>query len=174
VSGDSVPAIVVMGVAGCGKSTIAAALATRLNQPLVDADDLHAPEAVAKMAAGIPLTDEDRAPWLERVSFHIARTRANEAPPILACSALKICYRDTIRSYADGPVYFVHLMGSQELLTQRLQERRGHFMPIALLESQLATLEPLHEDEPGISVAIDMPVEEIVDTIIRQLQPAHS
>lgn len=163
-----------MGVAGSGKSTIASALSRRLAQLLVDADDLHAPEAISKMAAGTPLTDEDRAPWLQRVSLRIAEVRAEGVPPVVACSALKTRYRDMIRASADGPVHFVHLTGSRELLAHRLEARSGHFMPTVLLESQLAALEPLRDDEPGMSITIDGSVEEIVEAVVRNLQPVPS
>lgn len=139
------PRIVVMGVSGCGKSTVATLLAALLDVPYVDADDLHPAANVARMRAGTPLTDADRAPWLDTV----ARTLA-DAPGgvVVACSALRRTYRDRLRAGAPGTC-FVHLDGSPELLAARLGARTDHFMPASLLGTQLATLEPLAADEPG-------------------------
>ncbi len=147
-----------MGVSGAGKSAIGTALAAALGVPFVDGDDLHAQANVARMAAGIPLTDADRAPWLERVGATLAA-----APDglVVACSALKRAYRDAIRA-AVPDVAFVHLAGSPELLRRRLDGRVGHFMPAALLDSQLATLEPLAPDEAGVVLSIEPSVDGIV------------
>lgn len=145
------PHIVVMGVSGCGKSTVGAALAARLGVPFLDADDLHPAANVAKMAAGHPLTDDDRMPWLARVGGELS---AATGGLVIACSALKRSYRDAILAAAPATV-FVFLNGSRALLESRMQHRAGHFMPASLLDSQLATLEPLAPDEPGITVALD-------------------
>ncbi|UPH71634.1 gluconokinase [Abyssibius alkaniclasticus] len=146
--------IVVMGVSGCGKSTFGQALAAALGVAFSDGDDLHTAENIAKMAAGQPLDDEDRAPWLARVGAQLA----DEAGRVVACSALKRAYRDTIRSHAPE-VVFVHLHGARALLQARMTTRPGHFMPARLLDSQLATLEPPATDERAIRVDIALPPE---------------
>lgn len=155
-------AIVVMGVSGCGKSTVAAALAERLGGLYADADSLHSEEALAKMAAGTPLTDHDRAPWLRRVAQLIERETRGRTPAVVACSALRRRYRDVLRTHSGGDVFFVHLSGSVGVLSQRMAARTGHFMPPALLESQLNTLEPLETDEAGVVVDIDDTVDNVV------------
>jgi len=132
--------VVVMGVAGVGKTTVGRLLATRLDAAFLDADDFHPEANVAKMRAGIPLDDADRAPWLARLHDELASHAARDASVVLACSALKAAYRRTL---ADGlAVRFVHLTGDRTLLAQRMAARRGHYMPATLLDSQLATLEP--------------------------------
>lgn len=158
-TGMTGPRIVVMGVSGCGKTTIGDLVARGLGAPFLDGDSLHPVENVAKMAAGIPLTDEDRWPWLATVGSELAN--AGDGGLVLACSALKRCYRDAIRALAPGTV-FLHLHGSKEVLGSRLEGRSGHFMPAALLDSQLATLEPLESDETGIVVDIAAPVSQVV------------
>jgi gluconokinase len=157
--------IVIMGVAGCGKSSVGEALAQRLGIPYRDGDDLHTPQAVEKMRTGIPLTDDDRWPWLDRV----AATLAAEAPIILGCSALKRAYRDRVRRGASGPVTLVHLAGSRELIASRMAARTGHYMPTSLLDSQFAALEPPGPDE-AITVDIDQPLTSLVNTILTQLE----
>ncbi|MFN3993503.1 MAG: gluconokinase [Tabrizicola flagellatus] len=157
--------IILMGVAGCGKSSVGEGLAARLGIPYRDGDDLHTPEAVEKMRAGIPLTDEDRWPWLDRV----AGVLAAEAPVIVGCSALKRVYRDRIRAGAGGPVRFVHLAGSREVIAARMAKRTGHYMPTSLLDSQFAALEPPGPEE-ALTVDIDQPLEAIVDQIAVQLE----
>ena len=147
------PVLVVMGVSGSGKSTVGAALALELGVPFVDADGLHPAANVAKMAAGIPLTDDDRWPWLKLVGETLAG--ADDTGMVVACSALKRVYREAIVAEAPS-VRFVFLNASRELLEARVANRPGHFMPASLLDSQLATLEPLAADEPGITVAPDL------------------
>ena len=156
--------LVIMGVSGCGKSSVGAGLATRLGLNYRDGDDLHPPENVAKMRAGMPLTDGDRWPWLDRVG----QVLLAEAPVIVGCSALKRAYRDRIRTAAGGPVTFVHLAGSQEVIAARMALRQGHYMPLSLLDSQFAALEPPAAEE-AITVSIDQPLEAIVADILRQL-----
>lgn len=145
------PVLVVMGVAGCGKSTLAAQLAQRLGWPLQEGDALHPQANVDKMAAGQPLDDADRWPWLHLVAAWIDACRAADEPGIITCSALKRAYRDLLRR--EG-VRFVHLTGSRDLLAQRMQVRSGHFMPPSLLDSQLATLEAPGADEAAITIDI--------------------
>jgi carbohydrate kinase (thermoresistant glucokinase family) len=139
-----------MGVSGSGKSTVASMLALRLGVPFVDADGLHPAQNVAKMAAGIPLTDRDRGPWLDRVGEELA-----DAPVgvVVACSALRLTYRSVLRGHAPDAV-FVHLHGTRAQLVARLAARLDHFMPPSLLDTQLATLEPLQAEEAGVVLGI--------------------
>jgi beta-N-acetylhexosaminidase len=153
------PQVIVMGVSGCGKTTIGDLVARGLGVPFLDGDSLHPVENVAKMAAGTPLTDEDRWPWLATVGSQLAA--AGGGGLVLACSALRRSYRDAIRAQAPDTV-FLHLHGSKEVLGARVEGRSGHFMPPALLESQLATLEPLEADERGVVVDIAAPVSQVV------------
>ncbi|MCX6498828.1 MAG: gluconokinase, GntK/IdnK-type [Arthrobacter sp.] len=148
-----------MGVSGCGKTTIGDLVARELGVPFLDGDSLHPVDNVAKMAAGTPLTDADRWPWLATVGSELAA--AGNDGLVLACSALRRSYRDAIRAKAPDTV-FLHLQGSKDVLGTRLEGRSGHFMPAALLESQLATLEPLEADEGGITVDIAAPVQQVV------------
>jgi gluconokinase len=140
--------LVVMGVSGTGKSTVGQLVASRLGRPLIEGDDLHPPENKAKMAAGIPLTDDDRGPWLRAVRD--AMDAAGE-PTVVACSALRRSYRDILRT-AEGRVRFAHLVDDPDDLARRMAQRTEHFMPVTLLASQLATLEPLGDDEDGFTV----------------------
>ena len=158
--------VVVMGVSGCGKTTIGDLVARELGVPFLDGDSLHPVENVAKMAAGTPLTDDDRWPWLATVGAALAQ--AGDGGLVLACSALRRSYRDAIREQAPDTV-FLHLHGSKEVLSQRLEGRTGHFMPTTLLDSQLATLEPLQADEAGFVVDIAAPVTDVVATALTNL-----
>lgn len=153
--------VVLMGVSGCGKSSVGAALSARLGVPYIDGDDLHPAENVAKMARGEALSDADRWPWLDRV----AGVLADRAPVILGCSALKRAYRDRIRAGAGGPVRFVHLAGSRELIAGRMALRTGHYMPLSLLDSQFAALEPPGPDEGAVTVDIADPLPAMVAAI---------
>lgn len=155
-----------MGVSGCGKSTIAGVLAGRLGWPIGEGDDLHPPENVAKMATGHPLTDEDRGPWLQRIADWIhERVAAGEAG-IMTCSALRRSYRDVLR---DPHVVFVYLRGSRDEIARRLATRHGHFMPLALLDSQFATLEPPGDDEQSLTIGIGASATDQADEIITRL-----
>ena len=166
---DATPcALVVMGVSGSGKSTIAERLAARLGWRFEDGDKYHPPANVAKMSAGHPLTDEDRWPWLQAIADEIDRTCKQGEHAVVACSALKRVYRN-ILVHGRGDVRIVFLNGTQELIAGRLAARKGHFMPPGLLTSQFKTLEPPQPTERPITVSIDAPVEAIVDAIIRQL-----
>lgn len=157
--------IVLMGVAGCGKSSVGAALGAALGLPYQDGDDLHPPENVAKMSAGIPLTDADRTPWLADVGAALA----DDAPLIIGCSALKRHYRDQIRAAAGGAVTFVHLSGSRAVIEARMAARANHFMPVSLLDSQFAALEPPEPDETSLTVDIDQPLDRVVKDILAGL-----
>ncbi|QQU89017.1 gluconokinase [Corynebacterium glucuronolyticum] len=157
--------IVVMGVSGCGKSTIGHDLAARLGIEYKDGDELHPKENIDKMSSGIPLTDEDRAPWLTLVGEWLHE----RADGVIACSALKRSYRDIIRAAAPD-TSFVHLHGSYTVHLSRVTCREGHFMPSSLLDSQMATLEMLGDDEPGVLIDIDQPVDDIVEAAYQAVQ----
>jgi carbohydrate kinase (thermoresistant glucokinase family) len=161
---------VVMGVSGSGKTTIGAALARRLGWRFQEGDALHPPENVAKMRAGIPLDDEDRAPWLRAVASTIDRWRERGEAGVVTCSALKREYRDVIIGNRPG-VRLVYLTAAPALIAERLARRRGHFMPASLLESQLATLEPPGPDENALTVSVEAPVETVVERIAACLAP---
>jgi gluconokinase len=154
--------VVVMGVSGSGKSTVGSALAQRLRVAYVDADTLHPAANIAKMAAGEPLDDEDRCPWLEKLGDWLA---AQPDGGVMSCSALKRKYRDQLRAHYPD-VDFLHLDGSAELLGRRLTARSGHFMPPSLLASQLDALEPLGADEHGLTVDAGQDVTAIVDAYL--------
>jgi gluconokinase len=162
-------ALVVMGVSGSGKSTIADRLAARLGWRYEDGDRFHPPANVAKMSAGHPLTDEDRWPWLQAIADEIDRLSAAGQRAVIACSALKRSYRDVLVHGRDD-VRIVFLNGTQDLIAKRLAARKGHFMPPDLLASQFKALEPPQPGERPITVSIDAPVETIVDDIIGQLK----
>ncbi|MBE1878236.1 gluconokinase [Myceligenerans pegani] len=169
-SGRRPRAIIVMGVAGSGKTTVAALLAGRLGATFAEGDDFHSRENVAKMAAGHPLDDEDRRPWLRAIRDWLAEELEEGRTAVVPCSALRREYRDLLRTAGRaGEVRFVHLTGSYELLRERIQGRAGHFMKPTMLDSQLATLEPLRDDEPGIAVDVTPRPAEIVDEIERRL-----
>ena len=158
--------MVVMGVSGCGKSSVGLELAQQLGARFIDGDDLHPEENKAKMAAGIPLNDDDRWPWLDLVGQALAGEV--EGGTVVACSALKKVYRDRILAAAPGTV-FVHLAGSRDLLWERMTSRPNHFMPASLLDSQLATLEQIDPSEPGKSYDIAESIEQIVAQVITDL-----
>lgn len=158
--------IVLMGVAGCGKSSVGAALAPALGAQYRDGDDLHPPHNIAKMRRGEPLTDTDRWPWLTRVG----RALADDPPMIIGCSALKRSYRDHITQQATGPVLFIHLSGTRPVIETRMRARKGHFMPPALLDSQFATLQAPSPDEAAITVDIDQALDAIITNILSQIK----
>jgi gluconokinase len=168
-------ALIVMGVSGSGKTTIADRLSQRLNWDFEDGDIFHPASNVAKMSAGQPLTDEDRWPWLQAIADEIDRVCKAGEPTVIACSALKRAYRD-ILVHERSDVRIIYLEGTQELIASRLASRKGHFMPPGLLASQFNTLEPPDRGENPVTVSIDASVEAIVDDIIRQLNltPADS
>ncbi len=163
--------IVVMGVAGCGKTSIGEALAERLGWPFLEGDAFHPQSNKDKMAAGNPLTDEDRWPWLDRIAEDMAAFAGRGESAIVGCSALKRIYRDRLRGDADADtVRFIHLTGSLDVHRRRIRERSGHFMPASMLDSQLATLEPPGRDEGAITIDIDQPLDEMVDQVIAGLE----
>ncbi|MEO5874343.1 MAG: gluconokinase [Streptosporangiaceae bacterium] len=152
------PQLVVMGVTGSGKTTVGIALAHELGVPFADGDDFHGEANIAKMAAGTPLDDADRLPWLRSVGAWLGERPGGG---VIGCSALKRSYRDLLREYAPA-ARFVHLHGTPEVIHRRVAERAGHFMPESLVESQFATLEPLGPDEAGVVLDFDLPVADLV------------
>ena len=168
-------ALIVMGVSGSGKSTIADKLAERLRWSYEDGDKFHPASNVAKMSAGHPLTDEDRWPWLQAIADEIDRVCRAGQHAVIACSALKRAYRD-ILVHGRSDVRIVYLQGTQELIARRLATRKNHFMPPDLLDSQFKTLEPPEPRENPVTVSIDATVDTIVDDIVRglRLSPAQS
>lgn len=165
------PILVVMGVSGCGKSTVGALLAAALQIEFLEGDGLHSQRNIARMASGIALTDEDRKDWLELVAGHLARARHTGAGLVVACSALKRAYRDILRRGAPQLV-FVHLNGASELLGARTAQRTGHYMPASLLQSQLATLEPPTPDEQALTVDVALAPDVIVRVVLAALESA--
>jgi gluconokinase len=163
----STTTIVVMGVTGSGKSTVMHALAERLRWPSADGDTFHSAANIAKMHAGHPLTDADRRPWLAAIATWIGEQEAAGHDAVVACSALRRAYRDVLR---DGhpSVWFAHLAPPRAVAEEHLRARTGHFMPASLLDSQLATLEPLAPDEPGMVITA-VATTDAVDEILRQL-----
>jgi gluconokinase len=155
-------AVVVMGVAGCGKSTVAATLARRLGWEFAEADTFHSTANIEKMRSGIALTDEDRWPWLDAIAAWIETERARGQPCIVACSALKRRYRERLASGHDD-VRFVYLQGDYETVAARLAGRSGHYMPLSLLRSQFEALEEPGVDEKALVLSIECPVEALVD-----------
>ena len=160
--------LVVMGVAGAGKTTLAEGLAGALGWPFCEGDRLHPEANVAKMAAGAPLTDADRWPWLRALADWIAAEDRAGRNSVLACSALKRSYRDLLRGGAER-VRFVHVHGDRALLAERIGARKGHFFPAGLLESQLSALEPLAADEDGVVVDLALAPEAQVAAALRAL-----
>ncbi|HMM93959.1 gluconokinase [Phycicoccus sp.] len=160
------PLVVMMGVSGSGKTTVGAALAQRLRVPFADADDFHPPENITKMSAGVPLTDEDREPWLATIAAWLDAHR--DGGGVVSCSALKRSYRDVLRGGADAAV-FLHLHGDRGVLAARVAGRPGHFMPAALVDSQFATLEPLGADERGAALDVSAPVDGLVEQSLQLL-----
>jgi gluconokinase len=163
-------ALIVMGVSGSGKTTIASRLAARLGWTFEDGDRFHPASNVAKMAAGHPLTDEDRWPWLQAIADEIDAVCQRSGRVVIACSALKRTYRDLL-VHGRSDVRLIFLDGTQAVIADRLARRKGHFMPPGLLDSQFKTLELPKSDENPVTVSIDAPVEAIVDEIARQLRP---
>lgn len=160
--------IVLMGVAGSGKSTVGDRLSRALGWPFRDADSFHPPGNVAKMSRGVPLTDEDRAPWLAAIAAWIDAQRAHAEPGIVSCSALKRAYRQCIIGARDG-VGLVYLQGHKALIGERLRARKGHFMPASLLDSQFAALEPPGAEERPTIVSVAQSPEGVMREIIERL-----
>lgn len=155
-----------MGVSGCGKSEIGTRLGIAMGLPFLEGDRYHCSANVEKMAAGIALTDADRAQWLSTLSQHLGEARQREGGLVLSCSALKRSYRDQLRR-ADPQLRIAHLCGPRSLIAHRMRNRPDHFMPLSLLDSQLRDLEPLQADEAGITLDLTLSPERLVDAIMR-------
>ena len=166
---DGARLIVAMGVSSSGKTTVGQAIARRLHAPFLDGDDYHPPANIKKMSAGIPLTDDDRWPWLDALGTALHGAAEPKSVAVGACSALRRVYRERLRQAAGEPLVFIYLDGSFELIKARIEARKHHFMPESLLQSQFATLEPPGADENCISVPIDQTPEQIAETVVRKL-----
>jgi gluconokinase len=164
--------VIVMGVSGSGKTTVAKGIAERMGWEFAEGDDFHPRANVEKMAAGHPLTDEDRWPWLRAIGAWIDEREAEGTCAVLTCSALRRVYRDLLREGRPN-VRFCHVEADPDLIAERLSHRQGHYMPPSLLPSQLATLEPLQADEPGVVVSAKETPEEVVDQAIEVLGLEH-
>jgi len=161
--------IVVMGVSGCGKSSVGTALAAKMGKPFLDADDYHPQSNVEKMSRGVPLTDADRWPWLDRFASALTKTADATGTVVSACSALRKSYRDRLFESAGEPILYIFLRGSRAQIAERLAKRTDHFMPAALLDSQFTTLEPPEADENVLVVDIGPPVDAVTTTILEVL-----
>lgn len=164
--------VVVMGVSGCGKTSVGERLAARLALRFIEGDSLHPKANVDKMAIGIPLDDDDRWPWLDKIGAAIAAAAKEGEGLVVSCSALKKVYRDRLRAEAGSRLSFVFLFGTREMLMARMDARAGHFMPPSLLDSQLATLEDPRGEDGVVTVDIAMPVDEIVASACEGLKHA--
>ena len=158
-----------MGVSGCGKTTFGKALAQALGLPFFDGDDFHSPEARAKMAAGHPLTDSDRAPWLDRIGAALADAGAHPRGAIIACSALRRAYRDRLRAAVGADLRFVFLDGDKALMRARVAGRPDHYMPASLIDSQFATLERPDGEADVVTLAADATLDDQVERAVRAL-----
>lgn len=163
--------LIVMGVSGVGKSSVAAELVARTGARFVEGDELHPERNRTKMAAGRPLDDDDRWPWLRRIAAWIGEREAAGEDAVVTCSALRRAYRELLRA-GHPSVRFVHLVAPAAVLADRLAARRGHYMPASLLDSQLATLEPLQDDEPGIAVPTTGSAADVAEHALAALAPA--
>ena len=162
-------AVVVMGVAGCGKSTVGRDLAERLHCLFLEGDQFHPPANVAKMSRGTPLEDADRWPWLDELGRGLGTAARDAGSAVAACSALKRTYRDRLAAAAAMPIRFVHLTGTHALLAARMLARADHFMPATLLDSQLATLEPLQPDESSVALNVEQPPRQLLEAALQWL-----
>jgi gluconokinase len=166
-----VTTLILMGVAGSGKSSVMAELHDRLHWPMLEGDELHPPANVRKMAAGTPLTDQDREPWLRRIAGWIGERERDGTSSLVTCSALRRTYRDILRN-GHPSVWFVHLDAPRSVLEARMARRTGHFMPASMLASQLATLEPLGRDESGSTIDANASVQAVAEMIVERLRLA--
>lgn len=158
--------VVAMGVSATGKTVVGTRMAKELDLEFIEGDDLHPQANIDKMAAGIPLTDEDRWPWLQAIADRVGERDAAGRSTLVTCSALKRTYRDVLRSAVSTDTFFVHLHAPFEVLEERMGQRTKHFMPTSLLQSQFDTLEPLQPDEDGVQVDVSPPVEDVVATAV--------
>ncbi len=162
------PVVVVMGVSGCGKSTVGQLLANALAAAYIEGDDLHSQENVERMRAGIALNDAQRRDWLQALADHLAAAHDEGRPLVVSCSALKRVYRDLLRTGAPD-LHLVHLHGTREVLATRSAQREGHYMPVSLLDSQIATLEPPGADENVLTFDVTQAPQEIVQLTMAAL-----
>lgn len=162
---------VVMGVTGCGKSTIAQGVAQRIDAAFIEADALHGDANISKMASGTPLSDDDRWPWLARVATAM---QTHQAPVVVSCSCLKRAYRDVLRKQSKLPIGFVHLHTDRDIIANRMAKRSDHFMPTSLLDSQIAILEMLGADEKGVIVDVNQSIELIIEEAVGYAKRAMS
>ena len=162
-------ALVAMGVSGSGKTTVGEAIAAARAIAFFDGDDLHSPEARAKMAAGVPLTDEDRAPWLERIGKVLADDAAHPDGVVVACSALRRAYRDRLRAIAGPSLRFLFIKGDKALMRARVAARKGHYMPASLIDSQFAALESPEGEADVVTVPADGELAQVVNAAIARL-----
>ncbi|MFD2239179.1 gluconokinase [Aureimonas populi] len=167
-TGEKPVSIIVMGPSSIGKTTTARLIADKLDWIFAEGDEFHPPENIDKMSNGIPLNDEDRAPWLEKIRDWISEKAGEGQDTVLTCSALKRRYRDVLRG-AGARVRFVELVAEETLVAERMSRRKGHYMPASLLSSQFAALEMLDEDEDGVKVTVDASPEEVVDRALTEL-----
>lgn len=158
-----------MGVTSCGKSSVAALLAQKLNATWLEADDLHGSENIDKMARGEALSDDDRWPWLDRVA---AKMQTSNTPVFVSCSALRHAYRQHLRENVKLPIGFIHLHAERDVIAERMSNRVGHFMPLSLLDSQIQLLEPLDHDEDGVVVDIAQSLDHIVSEALLYVNKA--
>ena len=164
------PVVVVMGVCGCGKSTIAKAVASQLQLPFLEGDDFHPASNIKKMSDAIGLSDEDRWPWLDILGAAIQKNSSAENGGVIAsCSALKRSYRERLSNASGVPILYVYLDGSRETLLKRLKSRRNHYMPSSLLDSQLDTLEKPENDELALTDSIEKSIDEIVEEVLLKI-----
>ena len=170
---QSARAVVLTGVAGCGKSTVGAALASRLGKPFLDADDYHPQANISKMARGIALSDADRWPWLDSLGEALRDNAREHGATVSACSALKRAYRDRLVAVAGEPILFVYLHGSRDLIGRRMAARTDHFMPSVLLDSQFATLEVPTPEENAVTVDIGPTAAELAESLYQWLARTH-
>lgn len=162
--------VVVMGVSATGKTVVGKRMAEDLGFEFVEGDSLHPEANIAKMEAGVPLTDEDREPWLRAIAALVADKDAEEVSTVVTCSALRRPYRDLLRTATTGETFFVHLHAPFEVLEKRMQERTKHFMPTSLLQSQFDTLEPLEDDEAGVVVDVSPPLDVVVGEAVNAVR----
>ena len=155
-------AVIVMGVTSCGKTSVGEGLASELGCPFIEGDKLHPASNIAKMSAGTPLSDTDRWPWLEIIGKAMKADCGKGHGVVASCSALKKAYRRKLAEAVEQPIAFIHLYGSRDLLAARMADRKGHFMPTSLLDSQLATIEVPGPDEPALHLDVILPVDELV------------
>lgn len=170
ISGFPSCAIVAMGVSGCGKTTLTADLAHHLSCPAFEGDDFHGPANIAKMRAGQPLTDDDRWPWLDRLGAAIGAAVTRDGLAVAACSALKRSYRERLERAAGVPILFVFLDGEREEIAAHLSDRKGHYMPPALLDSQFAALERPAADERAVALHCYRPIDELRGDVLAWTQ----